>query len=418
MTTKEAKPQCNVAVILPTYNNQPTVAGVISEVLAVTGHVIIVDDGSTDGTADVLSGLSEITVVTHERNLGKGAALAAGFARAAEMGFTHAITMDTDGQHLASDIPRFIAAIEANPDALVVGVRDLSGSAARRKSRILRANSNFWVWVHTKKWIRDTQSGFRAYPLAPILELRLKTKRYDFEVEALVKAMWSGLQVVELPIDVRYDTESHSHFRPFQDFALVTHLNGCLFAQRLIMPASLRRVYYRKDFYRKPKRQVIQELIQGAVLQESGSPLAFAACIGIGVCFGVLPIWGFQMAAAIIVAHKLRLSKPLVVVASNISIPLMIPFVLYASLIAGRLVLTGHADWSLWHSGVTLITVWDYAIEYMVGAVILAVVAGLAAAVISYLFARAVLALRRRYRSCNQAPTAGGSSEPSRPSSS
>ena len=391
----------SVCVVLPAYDNVATIADVVGQVLAVTRQVIVVDDGSTDGTAEALGQFPEITVVTHERNRGKGAALATGLARAAGMGFTHAITMDADGQHSAADIPKFVAAVEKQSDALVVGVRDLAGGGARLKSRLLRANSNFWVFVHTGKWVHDTQSGFRAYPLASVGGLRLKTRRYDFEVEVLVKGLWSGIPVAEVPVAVRYDTGSHSHFRPVQDFWWVTHLNGCLFAQRLVMPPSLRRVYHLKSFHEGPRLRRAVEVMRGAVLQECGSAGAFAACVGLGVCFGILPIWGFQIAAAVVVAHRMRLSKPLVVTASNISIPVMIPFILWLSLVVGRLALTGQIDPTLSRQGWTLGTVWVHAAEYVVGAVILAVGAGLASALLCYLLARAVLALRRRRGPCD-----------------
>ncbi len=169
------------------------------------------------------------------------------------MGFTHAVTMDTDGQHLASDIPKFLKAIEEHPEALVVGVRDLVGGGARLRSRLLRGNSNFWVFVHTGRWVRDTQSGFRAYSLAAMAALRLVCRRYDYEVEALVKGLWAGVPVVEVPIEVRYGTGSPSQFRPVRDFWLVTHLNGCLLTQRLFLPASLRRVYHLKSFRAGPR---------------------------------------------------------------------------------------------------------------------------------------------------------------------
>jgi len=392
-----------VCVVLPTYNNRATLAAVIGEVLAVTDRVIVVDDGSTDGTGEVLRERSGIVVVTHERNLGKGAALATGLARAAELGFTHAITMDTDGQHTAADIARLQAAIEANPEAIVVGVRDLLGAGARRKSRILRANSNFWVFMHTGRWIHDTQCGFRAYPLAPILALRLQTRKYDFEIEVLVKALWSGVPVVEVPVEVRYNTGSPSHFRPLADFWLVTHLNGCLFGQRLLMPASLRRVYHQRSFHQGAKFRRALAVVRDALIEQCGSPWTFALALGVGVFLGILPIWGFQMAAAVVVAHKLRLSKPLVLSASNISFPALLPFILWLSLVVGRFALTGRADLALSRDGLTSAAAWQYAAQYLVGAVLLAAVAGLAVTVLSYLLARTALMLWRRRRSCDRA---------------
>ena len=404
MTGEPVQSPRGVCVVVPSCGNRATIGEALRQALGVVRDVVVVDDGSRDGTADVLAGFPQVAVVRHEQTQGKGAALASGLARAAELGFRHAITMDADGQHLAADLPKFLAAIGEHPEALVVGVRDLAGAGAPRRSRLLRANSDFWVWVHTGRWVHDTQSGFRAYPLAGILALRLKTRRYDYEVEALVKGLWTGLPVVEVPVAVRYQTGSPSHFRPFRDFVWVTHLNGCLLWQRLLMPASLRRVYHLKSFHQGPKLPRILQVLRGAVFQECGSARRFAACLGVGVFFGILPIWGFQMAAATAVAHRLRLSKPLVVAASNISIPVMIPFILWLSLVVGRFAFTGHLDVTLSQQSLTLATVWRYVVEYVSGAVILATLAGLATAGVSYLLARAAGALWRRAR-------AGGSAD-------
>jgi len=401
VSSPSAPAQRRVCVVLPTYNNRATVGGVVREVLAAVPAgvgVLVVDDGSTDGAEEVLGQFPEIQVVIHEQNQGKGAALATGLGRAAELGFSHAITMDADGQHSASDLAKFLAAVEERPDALVVGVRDLVGAGARRRSRLLRAHSNFWVWFHTGQWVHDTQSGFRAYPLAPILALRLKTRRYDFEVEAVVKALWSGVPLVEVPVEVRYGTGSPSHFRPVRDFALVCHLNGFLFWQRVLLPASVRRVYHLKSFHEGPWLRRGLEVARGAVFQETVTAAGFALCMGTGVFFGILPIWGFQMAAAVVVAHRLRLSKPLVLAASNVSFPVLIPLILWLSLLVGHFVFTGSLALNLSFHGLTRARAWSYAGQYLVGAVILAAAAGLAATAVSYLLARVVLLVRGRRR--------------------
>ncbi len=146
--------------------------------------------------------------------------------------------MDGDGQHLAGDLPKFLAMMERDPGTLVVGRRDLSGGGKRLKSRLLRAHSNFWVWVLTGKWVGDSQCGFRAYPLDAILELPLKKQKYDFEIEVLVRALWAGTPIREVPIAVNYVPGSKSHFRPFRDFWLVSVLIISLLWQRIIQKMS------------------------------------------------------------------------------------------------------------------------------------------------------------------------------------
>jgi glycosyltransferase involved in cell wall biosynthesis len=221
-------------IVVPTYNNQLTIGYVIKEILKVTPDLVVVNDGSTDGADKVLSAIPGIIVITHERNLGKGAALISGLRFATRSNYNYAITMDGDGQHLAADLPKFLKEMKDYPDALIVGQRNLTGGGKRLKSRLLRAHSNFWVWVLTQKWVGDSQCGFRAYPLSSILELPLKKQKYDFEIEVLVMALWAGTPIRELPIAVKYVAGTKSHFRPFRDFILVSALIISLLFQKII----------------------------------------------------------------------------------------------------------------------------------------------------------------------------------------
>lgn len=379
---------CRVCVVMPTYNNAATLRTAIQNATSVLPNIIVVNDGSTDATAELLKVIPDIEIVTHAHNMGKGAALADGFARALELGFTHAVTMDTDGQHLSSDLPKLLGTIKENPEAMILGVRNLAGSGRRLKSRLLRANSNFWVWVLTGHWVPDTQCGFRIYPLSRIRTLLLKTRRYDFEVEVLVKSMWTGTPVVTIPVGVQYDRGSESHFRPVVDFALVAHLNGCLLAQKIFLPVSLRQAMHLKSFAEGDRLRNSWKLTKASVIEKCSTPSVFAVSIGIGVCLGILPIWGFQIAAAIVVSHQLRLSKALTVTASNISFPAAIPFILLASLLLGRFVLTGHIDRSLSHGELNQVNIWNYAVEYLIGSIILAILAGGVAGILSFALAR------------------------------
>jgi glycosyltransferase involved in cell wall biosynthesis len=381
-------------VIVPTYNNEVTIAGVLESIPAYVPDVIVVNDGCTDSTPVILARYPALDVVVHPKNRGKGAALASGFARAAERGITHAITMDSDGQHLASDLPKFLEALRADPDALVVGVRDLSGDGPPRKSRILRANSNFWTWVETGLWVADTQSGFRAYPLKPINDLELKCRKYDFEIEVLVKAMWAEVPVKEVPISARYNTGSHSHFRALPDFSLVTRLNVRLILQKLLLPPMLLAVMHRKEHREDPFIRRTWRLMKEVVQHECASARVFALSLGLGVFFSILPIWGFQIAGSLVVAHYLRLSKLLTVAGSNVSFPPLIPFVVYFSVVTGRLITTGHVDYTLRVGQLSASHLGSSALEYLVGSLALATAAGLAVTVVAYLAARSFLALR------------------------
>ena len=362
--------------------------------------VIVVNDGSTDGTQALLDGFAQdgVHVVTHPSNCGKGTALQTGFARAIQLGFTHAITMDTDGQHASDDLPAFLGAIAAHPDALIVGQRDLVGAGRARKSRVLRAHSNFWVWAETGTWVADTQSGFRAYPLNAVAGIRFKTCNYDFEIESLVALMWRGTPVQPIPVQAKYGPGSESHFRPLQDFALVTRLNASLFFQRLLMPAPLLALIHGQAYADLPLRKRVRAWLRNWVLMSGVSPAILAFSVGIGVLLGILPIWGFQTLAALTMAHLFRLNKPVAIAASNVSFPAAIPFILYGSLVTGRFLLTGTVDLSLAVSGVDSSLAWRYAHAYLLGAVVFGASMGIVAGMSTYVLARLYRVLNKRAR--------------------
>lgn len=222
----------NICAIIPTYNNAGTVRQVIDDVRNYCDNVIVVNDGSTDETASVLEecSRSEITVVSHKRNKGKGCALVTGFRKAKEMGFTHAVTIDADGQHFADDIPLLIAEMEKAPEAIIVGCRNLTEENMPRQNTFANRFSNFWFRLQTGIDLPDTQSGFRLYPLASLKGLNLITSRYEAELELLVFAAWSGVDVRSVSVKVYYPPaeERVSHFRPIYDFARISVLNTIL----------------------------------------------------------------------------------------------------------------------------------------------------------------------------------------------
>ena len=191
------------------------------------------NDGCTDSSSEILNKFPSIQRLDHPSNLGKGAALRTGIKHAQERGYSHVISMDSDGQHDSKDIFRFIESIHQYPNKLIIGVRNLKGAGRPLKSRLLRIHSNFWTWVETGVWVDDSQSGFRAYPLHYLKEFNPNTVKYDFEIEALVNLCWMGISVFPLTIAVRYHTGCQSHFRPIHDFFLVAKLNCRLISQRL-----------------------------------------------------------------------------------------------------------------------------------------------------------------------------------------
>lgn len=208
------------AVIIPVFNHGKAVAAVVEKAKRLSLPVFVVDDGSTDSVRETLAPISGIHLLVHDENRGKGAALLTGFAEASKIA-DWAIAMDGDGQHHPEDALSLINAIPAGQRPIMVGMR--TGMAAKHvpwTSRFGRKFSNFWVYVSGGPRMRDSQSGFRVYPLPEVMDLGVAARRYQFEVEILVRARWKCIPVIEAPVSVNYAAagERISHFRPFVDF--------------------------------------------------------------------------------------------------------------------------------------------------------------------------------------------------------
>ena len=230
MTYKERMALLKCVVLIPTYNNAGTISQVIADVQQYASDIIVVNDGSTDNTAEILTSTSGIRVIEYSPNKGKGHALKTGLRQAHEWGYQYAITIDSDGQHYADDIPVFIDRIEQCPDSLLIGSRNLTADNMPSKNTFANKFSNFWYKVETGQTLTDTQSGFRLYPLAKLQNVRPITRRYEFEVEIIVRAAWRGVNVENVPIKVYYPPieERISHFRPLRDFTRISILNTVL----------------------------------------------------------------------------------------------------------------------------------------------------------------------------------------------
>lgn len=189
--------------LIPTYDNPLTVAEVVR---SAQRHlpVIVIDDGSGPEAAAILRRLPGVHLIRHPENRGKGVALRTGFAAARALGFTHAISLDADGQHYPDDLPALVQASLEDPCALVLGVRDLAAAGAGWGSRFGCWLSNAWLRRVGGPVLPDTQTGFRVYPLTQIATLDLQGERYDLEVEVLARAAWAGVPLRSHPIRVRY----------------------------------------------------------------------------------------------------------------------------------------------------------------------------------------------------------------------
>jgi glycosyltransferase involved in cell wall biosynthesis len=222
-------------VLIPSYDTGPILVETVRAARAHWDPVWVVLDGSTDGSRERLAPLAAadpgLRVLELAANSGKGAAVLHGLRAAAAAGFTHALTMDADGQHPVVLVPEFMAASQAAPDALILGtpVFDASAPALRVRGRKV---SNWWANLETL-WggIGDSLYGFRVYPIAPLVRVMARTRwmrRFDFDVEAAVKLVWAGLRPVNRPAPVRYlgpEEGGVSHFRYVRDNLLLSWMH-------------------------------------------------------------------------------------------------------------------------------------------------------------------------------------------------
>lgn len=368
----------NLVVIIPTYNNCNTIENVILRCKRYCKNIIVVNDGSTDDTQTILEAISDIRCIRFPKNMGKGAALKAGFRLAIETGFHYALTIDSDGQHFPEEIPQFIEASIKEPDTLWVGSRNLSAENMPEKSSFANKFSNFWFKAETGISLSDTQSGYRLYPLKSFFQMRYLSGRYEFELEILVRAAWKGVSVKNLQIKVFYPPKSErvSHFRPFRDFVRISLLNTLFVFCALLW-------YWPFRFVKWFTKENIKNFVHDNITHSKESNLKIANAIGLGFFFGIVPLWGYQMVTAVIAAHFLKLNKLLVLAASNISIPPMIPFILYGSFATGAYVLDIPVN--IIHADLTLASIADSLKQYLVGSIIFAITCGLAGSLISYI---------------------------------
>ena len=231
--------------VIPVFNHEQEICQVIQKALKFKVPVFVVDDGSTDSTFDQIKNIKEIRLLRHQINTGKGSALMTGWAEASKIS-DWAITIDADGQHNPEDAKNLIQAIPDGLRPVMVGIRKgMSGKNVRWASRFGRKFSNFWVLLSGGPKMTDSQSGFRIYPLPESMNLNIRSKRFQFEVEILAKAGWKKIPIIETPVSVTYQPGEKrvSHYRPFIDFLRNSLTFSRLIIQRIFIPSFIRKRY-------------------------------------------------------------------------------------------------------------------------------------------------------------------------------
>lgn len=233
--------------VIPVYNHPTAVRSVVRGALAAGLPCIIVDDGSASECAAILDRLvplaaDRITLLRHQRNHGKGAAVLTAARSAFAAGYSHALQIDADGQHRIEDIERFLGQAAAKPAAVVTGAPRFDGSAPRVRL-VARRLTTLWVSINTlSRQIEDAMCGFRVYPLAPLIELDRQCKlttRMSFDIEILVRLYWAGSEIINVPTAVSYPPDGVSHFRIGRDNLLISRLHATLFFGMLLRLPNL-----------------------------------------------------------------------------------------------------------------------------------------------------------------------------------
>ncbi|MCF2496809.1 DUF2062 domain-containing protein [Dyadobacter chenhuakuii] len=371
----------NCCIIVPTYNNINTLGRVIDSLLPYSQNrdIIVINDGSTDGTAALLAQYGDqLTILGNGVNRGKGYALRAGFAEALRQHYDNAISIDSDGQHLASDIPLFLEAARQNAGAVIMGSRDMEQEGVPGKSSFGNKFSNFWFKFETGISLPDTQTGFRLYPLREIGKVRLFTMKFETEIEVLVRLAWRNVPIVPVKIHVIYDKDERvTHFRPFKDFTRISILNTFLVILTLLY-------YLPKRLIRQINKKGVWKIIRDEAVKSEESNLSKAKSIGFGFFMGIVPVWGFQLLIGIPLSIYFKMNKVLFLTAANISIPPFIPFIIFGSYKFGGLFYQNGVQLTSFEN-LTLSSIHVNFVQYFIGGTLLAVAAGLAGFLITYL---------------------------------
>jgi uncharacterized protein (DUF2062 family) len=373
------------AVILPTFNNARTLGSIIAQTLETGLPVIVVDDGCSDETSAVLAEfVGKIQAIRHPRNRGKAAAMRSGFAAAGVAGFTHAITIDTDGQLDPAQIPQFVERCIQNPHALIIGVRDENSADYPYRSRAGRRVSNLLVQLQSGLKVSDSQCGFRVYPLDFIKAVKCSAERFGFETEIITRAGWAGCSIEEIPVTCTYGpvTDRVSHFQPWRDSLRAVAMHTRLFVRAIIpwphakWPAITPNQKTNWLKWISP-RQAWREL-----REECNGRARIALSIGVGVLIANLPIYPGQTLAALYAARRLHLNPLATVLGTQASMPPMNFALIAGAIFLGHFLLHGTSIAVSWNQ-IHHLQLWRsagvFAVDWIIGGILLGCLLGAAA---------------------------------------
>ncbi len=331
-------------------------------------------------------------MLTHATNAGKAAALRDGFRWALERGYTHALTIDTDGQHDIADVSPLIELARSNPNALILGSRSTPADRVHRapwQSTVGRRISNHFVWLESGASVADSQCGLRVYPLHLESQLHSGTSRYGYETEILTRLAWAGANIVETPIRSIYDVPGGrtSHFRPIRDSIAASEMHAALVlravmpwpAKKLVEPASFNMkqgvIIERITRWMNPMR-VWRDLRACKANRER-----FAAAMASGVALAALPPYGAKTITCLIWSKWWKLDSAVMVAASSLNTPPFGPLFAAAGITLGHAIRNGKVPaWSTYNLSQHTLreTLLTAGIDYLIGSLIIAPIAAAA----------------------------------------
>ena len=395
-------------VVAPTHNNRNTLEDIMARVRAQGLPLIVVNDGSTDDTAAVLASprwndAPDVSVITHLGNRGKAAALRTAFDAAAAVGFTHAATMDTDGQLEPEQIPKLLSLARAEPRALVIGTRDENTEGYPAKNRLGRRLSNLFVWMESGVRVSDSQCGFRVYPLDFVRSCRCRSGRYGYETEIITHAGWAGVRIVETTVRCHYfpKDKAVSHFRPWVDSFRGIGMHARLLL-RALWPFPKRRAVSEKPeggaAARISWRRIAQWISPVAAWRQlradENGRVTVAAGLAVGAFIANLPAYGLQTLLSLYAARRLHLHPLAVVAGSQLSTPPVGPFLIAGAVGLGHLLVHGRLPaFAEYRLAIAQGGVWPVLRSFIVEWTLGAPIVGLFCAVVTFTIARRLLRL-------------------------
>ena len=373
--------------VIPTFNNKNTIKEVALGCRKHLEHVLVIDDGSTDADIQALFNGTDIKVLKHAKNRGKGQALRTALNFIQKQDGKFMLSIDADGQHYPEDIDKFIGQLKKDDRSIIIGCRDFTQKNVPEKSQFGRAFSNFWLRLETGAVIADSQSGFRCYPVEYISQIKTSGNYYDFETEILTRACWAGMKLTEVPINVFYPQAELrvSSFHPFVDNLRISLMHIRLLGRRLLP------IVYPKVIHIHKTKISINILLHPiklikSLLKENASPLGLAISAGVGIFLGVLPLVSVHILAVIYITSRLHLNKIMALSVQNLCMP---PFVPVACIELGHFMLYGK-----WLTEISLKAVFgsipERIWEWFLGSLILAPIMAVVAMTIVYFSSRTI----------------------------